>query len=423
MQIVPETERKQAEAMTYSHRCAVCQAGIVLCWGGFWNINSHVLRCSADAQHEGFEKPYRIPLSQSGIAYMKTSKKEVERMTQEQGQAAMTKLQVYQSRGELTQAEAELVCQTLWPKAPDGDRVKAAMVCAQYGLNPLMRHVFLIPFKDEWVLVMGIQATRLIAARGMSYSYMDDTPRVMTDAEQMKKFGKVDKDKIWAITKLRRRDGMEAPGYGSWPKSQQPLGLDKGNTQENMAFIRSERNALDRCAPGAIPKGVEVVEEAHLPEFEPVTGEIVEAEVVTERDLADPCDTAAEVVLASECINQRSYLDGKYGDMLANCWEHREPWHLDDYRQLCHIMPDKTYCHLRKLLKPITEGIAQKLGITSDDINERAKKANQGKAWSKISDQGQLEILTVLYAQIPVKDKDNQGPPEADEGEGQGELL
>jgi len=40
----------------------------------------------------------------------------------------------------------------------------------------------------------------------------------------------------------------------------------KGNTKANMAFIRSERNALDRLFAGEMPQGVEIIDEEYANE-------------------------------------------------------------------------------------------------------------------------------------------------------------
>lgn len=177
-------------------------------------------------------------------------------MTQEKG---VTTRQVAQSLpATLSNRQAMYLLKTIWPDAPETEIIKAAILCQQYGLNPLMRTVYLVKFgKDDWVTLLGIKATRQIAQqalrrRGKHYSYADG-PRVMTEDEQKSIRGKVEPDKIWAVTKLKDSDGNTYPGYGWWPVNKQPYGTDKGNDAVNMAFIRSERNATDKMAPGELP--------------------------------------------------------------------------------------------------------------------------------------------------------------------------
>lgn len=172
----------------------------------------------------------------------------------------------------ITKEQAMFLLKTIWPKAPEVEIIKASILCQQYGLNPLMHQVYLVPFKDKegienWVTILGIKATRQIAQqalkkRGIRYFYQDG-PRVMTKKEQVKILGQVESDKIWAITILANQEGNIYPGYGFYPTKERPYGADKGNDAHNMAFIRSERNALDKLAPGELPD-IEVGDDTYI---------------------------------------------------------------------------------------------------------------------------------------------------------------
>lgn len=165
----------------------------------------------------------------------------------------------------MTQTKAIYLLKTVWPNAPDDEVIKASIICATYGLNPLLKQVSLISFKNKnggvsWVTVLGIKATRNIAlGTGHKYGYIDG-PRVMTEDEQKTIFGQTYPDRIVAITKIKDHDGNIYPGYGFYPKDGSVQGADKGNSVANMAFIRSERNALDKMAPGQLPN-TEVIDE------------------------------------------------------------------------------------------------------------------------------------------------------------------
>ncbi len=178
-------------------------------------------------------------------------------MTQEIGVEKTRALEKYGGATSLTKVEAQEIIDTIWPgasKASPAEVYKAVSICAQYGLNPLMKHLYLIPFSGKFVTVLGIGANRLIASRRHAYSYIDDTPRLMSEAEQKKIYGKVDGTNIVAVTILKdARTGATARGYGKWSIGNKVQGEDKGNSQANMAFIRSERQALDRLYPAELP--------------------------------------------------------------------------------------------------------------------------------------------------------------------------
>ncbi len=163
----------------------------------------------------------------------------------------------------ITQSQAMFLLKTIWKDAPETEVIKAAILCRQYNLNPLMGHIFLIKFNkwdkqtgkkigEEWAIVRGIRAKRAMAQAKHHYSYLDG-PRVMSEEEQKKILGEVEPDKLWAIVVLNDNHGNLYPGYGFWPKDVGVYGGDKGNTPRNMAFIRAEANALDKLEGGELP--------------------------------------------------------------------------------------------------------------------------------------------------------------------------
>lgn len=270
-----QIDYEEGKKLVATHSCGECGSPLLLPWGGSYGIEGHIIRCSKDINHEGFVKQktfYRawkdgeeVPLVIKNH-FEKQRRKQMETQVGEEGTTA---LETYIGTTALTQKQASYILKTIWPDAPSKEVVKAAILCHQYQLNPLMKHLFLLPFKNrrtgetDWSMVLGIGATRLIASRRRPYSYADG-PRIMTEEEQKSIFGKVDVDNICAITVIDDGNGHRAPGYGKWPKDTEPQGTEKGNTKENMAFIRSERNAFNRLLPGEMPSGVDVMEEQYV---------------------------------------------------------------------------------------------------------------------------------------------------------------
>jgi len=265
--------REKLQELRRSNVCAVCKGRLDV----FLDVGRGPVRaflaCRSDRSHEGIERIYEpTPFEEEGYgAYNLPARRE--KMNQEYGEKS-TELTRFVGVNTLTKEDAMMVLKTIWPKAPEIEVIKAALICHQYGLNPLRKHLFLIPYKRrkdgvvvgvDWSTVIGIQANRLIAHRAGDFSYLDDTPRVMTKEEQTRIFGFVDEGKISAITMLRDSRGNTAPGYGSWPLAKVPHGAEEGNSGLNMAFIRSERNAMDRLFAGEMPQGVEVIDQDYAP--------------------------------------------------------------------------------------------------------------------------------------------------------------
>ena len=261
------TTREQLQELRKKNRCKEC--------GGRMDVfmdfdrGKAYLACGdwKRTQHEGIEREAPLPFEPNIL----TRRKDVE---EQLGKQKATALERYEGVVSLTKAEAMEILKTIWPQAPEIEVLRAGIICHQYGLNPLMKHIFLIPFKrrkegkvvgEDWAIVQGIGSNRLIARRHHNYSYLDLTPRRMTEEEQVKINGEVDDTKIWALTLLKDMEtGAEAIGVGSWPIDEVPYGTEKGNTKLNMACIRSEREAIDRLYPAEMPHGVEVMEEKYI---------------------------------------------------------------------------------------------------------------------------------------------------------------
>lgn len=234
-------------AFAAKHLCLECGGPLEVRW---WQ-GDYEMACGQNKAHIGTKSCWDAPAA---------NERRAKEMAVDKGMA----LEPYMGRTALTQDEAGHLLLKLWPDAPSTEVYKASLICWEYGLNPLMRHMYLVKYDryenkvkvgEDWSIQIGIGATRMIARRSGAYSYEDNTPRIMTEAEQVTILGGVDEDRYWAITKIRDMHHNMAQGYGNWPKETRVKGDNKGNTPQNMAFIRSERAALDKLFPEKLPKG------------------------------------------------------------------------------------------------------------------------------------------------------------------------
>lgn len=269
-QVLEDQSLIAVELFCRQYVCGECGGELTILYHR--ETSEHIATCGVDHDHSGFErtKSYTEKYKAGELIHPaiknRIERREERNMEEEIGREKAAELAPYLSVKALTQEQATTILKSIWPDAPDIDVYKAALTCVSYGLNPLKKHLFLIPFKNRetgeitYTQVLGIGATRLIASRYGGYSYADG-PRLMTTEEQRMILGEVDEDNLWAITIIKDLKGNKAPGYGSWPKNKEPKGTEKGNTKANMAFIRSERNAFDRLLPGEMPAHLEVVDE------------------------------------------------------------------------------------------------------------------------------------------------------------------
>jgi hypothetical protein len=252
--------------------CAECNALLTVCWGGAFGYDSYILRCSKDVNHTGIAKKAELSALQTPdelqIGYGRLAKIRRSKLEKEIGKEKGTALAPYAGKGYLTKIEAREIIATIWPEAvKEAPAVveRAIMLCAQYGANPLRKHLFLVPYKNQegrrtWEIIEGIDFARIAVRRKIEYSYLDDTPRIMTEEEETRIYRKLDPNKVRAICRLKDlKNGAIYPGYGECNGSG-IKGLDKGNSAENMSMIRAERSALKRMAPDALPDDVQTMD-------------------------------------------------------------------------------------------------------------------------------------------------------------------
>src|SRR3990167_1685514 len=115
----------------------------------------------------------------------------------------------------MTQTAAQRIIERLWPRASNGAREMALMIAVQNNLNPLNKEVYIIPFKDQEVVVLGIEANRKMARRRTPYSYKDG-PRPLR-AEEMEDMGEDPKQTLGVLCNRQARPRpCGGPGIGSW---------------------------------------------------------------------------------------------------------------------------------------------------------------------------------------------------------------
>ena len=48
---------EKGQEIVNNNLCAECKAILLLAWGGYYGINSYVVKCGMDYRHEGIMKP------------------------------------------------------------------------------------------------------------------------------------------------------------------------------------------------------------------------------------------------------------------------------------------------------------------------------------------------------------------------------
>lgn len=273
-----ETTAKELDRLRRLNTCKVCGGQLDI----FYDFNQHTsfLACRdyKRTQHDGISR--EVSRYEKGGIRELTIEAQNEIIKKEIGtKMTTTQLAKYQGGGALTKEGAMEVLKLVYPDVPEKEIIRTAMLCRDFGLHPLMKEVYILPFKKKWqdenkqwqeeinyATVIGINASRKMAAdKKGSYSFVDDTPRAASQEEIVKQYGvnsEEARDNLISICKLKGESGNEAIGFGLWTKGKEPYGTDKGNTKRNMSNIRAERQATDRLPGAAIPlRELDVIDE------------------------------------------------------------------------------------------------------------------------------------------------------------------
>lgn len=398
--------REELEKIRKSHRCTVCGGWLNMFLDNDPNSDKHGLAFVACADwprthHDGIAKEYQEPRPLNIPAWR-------EKMEKEHGKQTATALEKYHpSEGQLTQAAAMHILKLVYPHAPEDEIIRCAILCRDFGLHPLKKEVYLIPFKnkktgkDEYATVVGIAADRKMAAdRKGAYSFLDNSPRAATPEEITKQFGKDSEEaekNLISICMVKGESGNQALGFGLWPKDSEPYGTEKGNTKRNMANIRSERQAVSRL-PGKPLPPVQVIDEAYaeLPDnVDTKTGEIIEG---TATEVTEPEPGGRQEPEPEKPQEPEPQL-GKLPDLLNECPEHGDKWRLNRFSKRYHAMPDGTsFCNFNNQIKPYATQAAKQAGMSDAALKEWLANNYEGKSWSKLTEEEQVGVITRLSA-------------------------
>uniref|UniRef100_A0A6M3IQU8 Putative DNA recombination protein n=1 Tax=viral metagenome TaxID=1070528 RepID=A0A6M3IQU8_9ZZZZ len=290
--------------------------------------------------HEGIEREASRYETQGMQALTIKARRDI--LNKEFGEKTTSALAKYQGVTTLTKEDATTIINTIWPKAKEASPAevyKAVMICYQYGLNPLMRHLFLVPFWNDdekhydYTCIMGIGSNRLIAARKHKWTFLDDTPRKGTKAEETKHFGEVSTERIRAVAKMRDiGTGAEVTAWGEWPTTKkdkkggvvanEPKGVDKGNSMINMACLHAERKGLDMLYPADMPPSDIPVADEHFinGQYEVLPDEPPEAEPAKAKQ--EPPIEKTEADSEKQDVNLTELTFKNAGEMKAACLKH-----------------------------------------------------------------------------------------------------
>jgi len=89
--------------------------------------------------------------------------------------------------------------------------------------------------------------------------------------------------------------------------------------------------------------------------------------------------------------------ENPYGHYLDTCPEHGVDWFTNRYGKRCHKVGESGWCNLSEQLKPILKVRGQQAGFTTNDaFSAWLKTSYDGRTWSKLAEEEQIEVLYKL---------------------------
>lgn len=434
---------EDANKLAQKLKCAECNADLVLAWGGYFGINDFIIRCVENAEHDGLAKEYTSSMYTDGEKNI--CEYELRGLTDKMVQEGKIdkdtagKLVPYTKIQVMTEEQARDIVNLLWKNAPEVEKEKAILLCASLNLNPLQKHIYLIPFKDNWVTVMSIQASRTLASRKGKYRALplgfNDTlpsPRALTEQEAKQIYGRDWKiDRLYVGIRLQDvKTGAEATAYKFWAPDartgEQPYGVDKGNSQFNMASIRAEREALSKLyGDDNIPPEVMMMDSRYLPEVEDfIEGEIVNKETGEITPASEPQNnensgqkeqggtTTSEAPENKEPAPQEPpaepVKEQELPKILIVCPDHGIAWKLDKYHKKWHSYKAGDGTQVPCKLAAFIEQDLKSCGDQADAIKNKVveiynKDRSQASYWSQIPEDDRWLLLQKVKAEFGIQ--------------------
>ena len=100
-----------------------------------------------------------------------------------------------------------------------------------------------------------------------------------------------------------------------------------------------------------------------------------------------------------------------YSAYLDSCPEHGDQWKVNKYGKRGHYMPNKEYCNFSKQIGPVLEKLSKEALMGKDDLKQWLKDNYEGRSWSKLSEEEQVDVLDELQEMVDTLKSKAEGNP------------
>ncbi len=282
-----------------------------------------------------------------------------------------------------TDEELDLIKQTVAKDATDEELSLFLYTAKARGLNPLTRQIHFVKRGGQGTIQTGIDGFRLIAQRTKTYAPGSKPTIFEYDSK-----GNLLRATVFGI-KLMNGQAFEFSATAKFSEYAQYFNGQLGNMWKKMP-----ETMLEKCSEAKMLRRGFPEELSGLYADE----EMMQADVQADGEMpvhhaALPTPTHV-IEVKEESVEANP--DNPYSIYLERCPEHGDDWRLNKFGKHSHIMPDKRWCNFSEQIKPILKRNAEKVSMSNIDVNEWCKQGYEGKTWSKLSDDEQVEALYKL---------------------------
>ncbi len=321
-----------------------------------------------------------------------------------------------------------------YPYSGVADRIKVAQYLHFYRVPPDL--IYLIPYRNkgrakaigcecesfeecvhkdkgiyDWAMVRSEKARWMIASHGRTLVEVEPT-HIMSEAEEIKYYAKVDPTKIRAVAHIKDlKSGAEVYGFGHWIRGKYPKGTDKGNSAEDMAILRAGTKACNKLPPaeGVAPIAPSIAESdedatdnnyvnGDFSALDEKTGEIMPVGTITTPDPSQPTPCPAQSENQPQTIDvvveKPAPQKTDYTAMLTTCPLHNVKWRIDNYKRFYHPH-DGDFCRLKNIAKDMIDTIRKERGIKAERVNQILTD-NFGPTWAKLDNMQTVKAIDLI---------------------------
>lgn len=279
-----------------------------------------------------------------------------------------------------TKEELDLIKQTVAKDATDQELSLFLYTASMRGLNPLTRQIHFVKRGGQGTIQTGIDGFRLIAERTGKYA-----PGTKPTIFEYDSKGNLLRATVFGI-KIMNGQAFEFSAIAKF---------NEYRVDTNQIWRKMPETMLEKCAEAKLLRKGFPEELSGLYTNEEMAQAGNEEVLVHEAELPTLVTGEGEREPGYEPEINNLNSDNPYAHFLDMCPEHGDSWVVNKYGKRFHRQ-GSGFCNFNEQIKVILKVRAENAGMDGNGLNDWCKENYEGRTWSKLSEEEQLEALLKL---------------------------